>query len=93
MLKDGPNDMTLETSPYEKDLGVYDNNKLKFNMQAELASNKGNKILGMIHRTFTYLARDIMIQLFKAFIRLHLEHTNSVWTSFYKKDILVIENV
>ena len=85
--------MTLGASTCEKDLGVHVNNKLKFNVQAEVAANKGNKILGIIRRSFTYLDRDIMTQLFKALVRPHLEYGNSVWSPFYKKDITVIENV
>ena len=34
-----------------------------------------------------------MIQIFKAFVRPHLEYTNSVWSPFHKNDILLIENV
>ena len=45
ILKEGPNDVKLETSNYEKDIGVYIDNKLKFNVQAELVANKANKTL------------------------------------------------
>ena len=38
----------VETSNCEKDLGVHVDNKLKFNVQAEIAANKGNKFLGVI---------------------------------------------
>ena len=92
-MKDGPINVTLGASTCEKDLGVHVDNKLKFNVQAEVAANKGNKILGIIRRSFTYLDRDIMTQLFKALVRPHLEYGNSVWSPFYKKDITVIENV
>ena len=72
-MEDGPNDVILETSTCEKDLGLNVNNKLKFNVQAELAANKGNKILGMVSRTFTNVDIDVMIWLFKALVRPYLK--------------------
>ena len=100
-MKDGPvkrhegwtSKHDIGTQYLRKGPGVHVDNKLRFNIQAEVAANKGNKILRIIHRPFTYLDRSIMIPLFKALIRPHLEYGNSVWLPFYKKDITIIENV
>ena len=44
----------METSSCEEKLRINVDNKLNFNVQAEKGANKGKKLPGKIHRTFTY---------------------------------------
>ena len=53
-----------------------------------------NRNLGIIFRTFTYLGKEIFMNLFKSLGRPHLEYyASSVWSPIYKKDRIAIENV
>ena len=55
--------------------------------------NKANRNLGMIFRTFTYMDKEIFLNLCKSIVRPHLEYAVTVCTLLYKKDMLAIENV
>ena len=48
------NVLELEKTSIGKDMGVNVDNQLKFINHIEMQVNKGNKILGLIRRSFTY---------------------------------------
>ena len=48
----------LQSTPCEKDLGIYIDNKLKFHDYVAHAINKGNKMLGLIKNTFSCLDEE-----------------------------------
>ena len=83
----------LETSDSEKNLGVNGDKGLKFSQHAEAASNKANRIMGMMKCSFTCIDKEMFNCLFKSLVRPHLEYGNVVWSLWYKKDTQVIENV
>ena len=92
-MNPGSNLQTLEETICEKDLGVYIDNVLKFSTHAERAPNKGSQLVGMIRHSFDHLDGPLLAQLFKCFVRPHLEYGNTIWAPFYEKDIILIENV
>ena len=92
-MKENGTLVKLETSDCEKDLGVYVDKELKFSKHAEMASNKANRIMGMIKCSFTCIDKEMFICLFKSLVRPHLEYSNAVWSPWYKKDVQIIENV
>ena len=55
--------------------------------------SKANQILGLIFRTFTYMDREMFLNLYKSLVRPHVEYATSIWSPVYKKDIIQIENV
>ena len=61
-------------------------------MSAE-AAKKGNRILGMISRTFSCKSKVIVKQLYKSLVRPHLDSCVQVWRPHLKKDIEVLEKV
>ena len=77
----------------EKDLGVTFTNDLKFSRHIEISVNKANKMIGIIKRTFTYMEKDMFLQLYKSLIRPHLEYGSVIWSPYLKKDIYLIENL
>ena len=77
----------------EKDLGVTIDSELSFEAHMDDKINKANGILGLIRRTFTYLDKDILLTLYKALVRPHLEYANTLWKPRAKKYIKSIENV
>ena len=52
-----------------------------------------NRNLGLIFRTFTYIDKDIFLNLFKSIVRPHIEYASSVWSPVFKKDMIALENV
>ena len=55
--------------------------------------SRANQILGLIFRTFTYVDREMFLNLYKSLVRPHVEYATSIWSPVYKKDIIQIENV
>ena len=49
--------------------------------------------LGLIFRTFTFMDKDMFLNLYKSLVRPHLEYATSVWSPLYKKDMIAIENI
>ena len=77
----------------EKDLGVIVTTDFKVGRQCAEAAKKGNRILGMINRTFSCKSKGIVKQLYKSLVRPHLDSCVQVWRPHSKKDIEVLEKV
>ena len=58
----------------EKDLGVTMNANMKVSEQCSIAAFKGNQVLGMIRRNITFKEKSLIIPLYKAIVRPHLEY-------------------
>src|SRR6516225_4121001 len=80
------NGKVLQEVGEEKDLGVIITSDFKVKDQCDSVANKGNKILGLIKRTFVSRNRKVMLQLYKALVRPHLDYCMSVWCPNLKKD-------
>lgn len=66
--------MSLGSSLAKSDLGVPVNNKLKVSQQYAAAATKVNWILGCIYIGTTSKDRDVIILLYSALVRLHLDY-------------------
>ena len=77
----------------EKDLGVIITKDFKVAKQCAEAAKTGNKVLGMIHRTFTNKSKYIVKKLHKSLVRPHLDYCVQAWRPHLKKDIEVLEKV
>ena len=64
----------LETVNEERDFGIIITKDLKCSKQCLNDAMAGNKILGMIKRTFTCKSDEIILQLYKSLVRLRLEY-------------------
>ena len=88
----GVNEIEMDTS--EKDLGVIVDQALNLSEHISTKVNKANRNLGIIFRTFTYMDKEMFLNLYKSIVRPHLEYDVNVCSSLYKKkDMIVIENV
>ena len=85
--------LKLKKSQVEKDLGSHSRSALNFSEHINSKVNKANRNLGMIFRTFTYMDKEIFLNLYKSVVRPHLEYAVTVCTPLYKKDMVAIENV
>ena len=61
--------------------------------QCGIAASKGNQILGLIRRNITYKEKRLIILLYKAIVRPHLEYCIQVWRPYLKKDIDTLEHI
>ena len=55
--------------------------------QSRIAVSNGNQVLGMIRRNITYNENSLIVPLYKAIVRPHLEYCMQAWSPYLKKDI------
>ena len=66
---------------------------MKVSEQCGIAALKGNQILGLIRRTIMYKEKQLIVPLYKAIVRPHLEHCIQAWRPYRKKDIDKLERI
>ena len=77
----------------EKDLGVIMNANMKVSEQCRIAASKGNQVLGMIRRNITYKEKSLIVPLYKAIVRPHLEYCIQAWSPYLRKDIDMLDKI
>ena len=87
------NGQTLEKVDFEKDIGVTIQSDLKPTIQCLNAAKKANQIIGQMSRSFSYRDKHVWINLYKSYVRPHLEYCIQAWCPWTQKDKDVLENV
>ena len=87
------NGQQLATTEEFKDLGVIMNKNLKPAAQCAKAAQTARTVLGQISRSFQYRDKTTFIQLYKTYVRPHLEFAVQTWSPWLQADIDVFEKV
>ncbi|PIK46567.1 hypothetical protein BSL78_16576 [Apostichopus japonicus] len=87
------NGVELQEVSVERDLGIYIDSSLQPSKHCLEAAKRGNRVLGMIKRNFSFLKEDIVVRLYKQLVRPHLEYAVQAWNPYFAKDKEVLEKV
>ena len=89
----GENRTEIQKVSSEKDLGVIIDDKWKFRQHITQKVNLANRNLGIIFRTFSYMDKEMFLNLYKSMVRPHIECASQIWSPIYKKHKVILENV
>ena len=87
------NDTPLRRSRCERDLGVLVSSDLRPRAQCVQARNRANRVLGFISRSVSNRSPEVILKLYLALVRPHLDYAVQFWSPFYRMDIKMLESV
>ena len=87
------NGTALKSSDSERDLGVRVNANLRHRQQCTEARNRANRVLGFISRSVSNRSAEVILKLYLALVRPHLDYAVQFWSPYYRMEINSLESV
>jgi hypothetical protein len=87
------NGIELATTEEEVDVGITVQSSMKPGKHCEKAANRANAVLRLIQRNFHYRDRHVFLNLFKQYVRPHVEFSSPAWSPSNRADVEKIESV
>ena len=87
------NGIQLSETTVERDIGVTVSCNLKPGQQCKKAAQTASVVLGQITRPFHYRDRRVFLNLYKQYVRPHLEFSVTAWAPWTQEDIETLEKV
>ena len=81
----------LSKTMKEKDLGVSMKANMKVSEQCRIAASKGNQVIGVILRNITYKEKSVIVPLYKAIVRPHLEYCIQAWSPYLRNTYICLK--
>ena len=87
------NDLLLQDTNMEKDLGVFVTPNWKPSAHVAKVAARANSMVGRIRHAFTYMNKEIFLKVYPSLVRTHMEYAVQAWSPQLQKDIDMLENV
>jgi hypothetical protein len=87
------NGQKLQETEYERDVGVMFDNSMKPGMHCRNAARTARAILKQIGQAFHYRDRYTFLNLYKRYVRVHMEFATPAWNPWQLGDVECLEKV
>uniref|UniRef100_A0A8C5M6F8 Reverse transcriptase domain-containing protein n=1 Tax=Leptobrachium leishanense TaxID=445787 RepID=A0A8C5M6F8_9ANUR len=86
-------DTVLTSTSEERDLGVIISEDLRVSSQCNRAAGNASRMLGCVGRGISSRKREVLMPLYRALVRPHLEYCVQYWRPYLQKDIDILERI
>ena len=87
------NGVVISPSNLVKDLGVLIDNKFKFHNHSSVVASKANHMLTIVSKSFQYMDDNILLNLYKSFVRPIVEYGTVICGPYYVLDQQLIARI